>query len=61
MSSIGLKMGFALWGTVFLQALNNLSFVFVDSYNTIDPFMKLTSGTTCLALHYLGKALRGVK
>lgn len=61
MSSLGLHMGMALWATVFLQALNNLSFVFVDSYNAIDPFMKLTSGTACLALHYLARALRDVK
>lgn len=60
-SPLGLRFGMALWATVFLQAINNLSFVFIDSYNVIDPLMKLTSATACLALHYLGVSLRNVK
>lgn len=60
-SPIGLRMAYMLWGTVFLQAINNLSFVFVTSYNAVDPVMKLSSITACVCLSYLHKALKDAK
>lgn len=60
-SQMGLRMAYMLWGTVFLQGINNLSFVFVTSYNAVDPVMKMSSITACICLTYLQRALRGAK
>lgn len=60
-SPTGLRMGYGIWALVFLQAVNNLSFIFIDSYNAIDPAMKLTSAVGCIVLHLFSKATRNAK
>lgn len=60
-STLGLRMAYMAWATVFIQTINNLAFLFVDGYNVIDPAMKISSVTACAVLHYLHRALRDAK